>query len=162
MQEYPILIFFIISDVLSDRMRGSSVLLTTRDTPRTGAGLRVSAVLKPREGPSGHLSRVTGCYVFLHHSFKCGNPAALGLPGDTEHFGGAMRQAAQDSVSKRAPSSLPLGVLPLPLGSILNQHTDAAPGSHANFSFWSGAISSHTASKGSPTSPPRVGPLDIN
>ena len=54
MQEY--LILFEIADVLSDGMRGSLVLLTTRDPPRTGPGLWVSAVLKPREETSGHLS----------------------------------------------------------------------------------------------------------
>lgn len=109
-------------------------MVTTRDPPRTGPGLWVSAVLKPREGLSGHLSWVTGRYFLLHHSFKCGNAAALGPPGGTEHFGGARGQTAQDSDSKRAPSSLPLGVLPLPLGSPLNQHADPAPDSHANFS----------------------------
>lgn len=62
--------------------------------PGIGPGLWVYAVPKPREGPSDHLPSVTGCNFVLHHSFKCGNPAALGLPWGTEHLGAAGGQQA--------------------------------------------------------------------
>ena len=77
--------------------------------PRIGPGLWVYAVSKPREGPSDHLPLVIGCYFVLHHSFKCVNLAAFGLPWGTEHLGEAGGQQPRTQLPKGHHRAFPLG-----------------------------------------------------
>lgn len=132
-------------------MTGCSVSVTTGASPG------------PLQGPTGFCSAkmqgrgpLTICgelqdIISLHHSFGCASPAASVPAWDIELFGGAGGQKAQDPASTRAPSSLPLGVLPHPMGSILKQQTDPCSGRTCHFLFpsWSGAISPLVASKAS-------------
>lgn len=141
----------------SARQGGNSLIRHEGALPRTAPGSWGFVQHQSTgEGPGPAVTDYrTSC--MLHHFFLVAAAASV-QAWDTELFGQAEGLKAQAPASRGAPAGLTLGVSPLRLGSLVEQHRPLLQ-LHASFSSWSEGISSPVASKSSPTSFSQAGPL---